>query len=306
MATLQSIGSIVNGRPFSDFSAPKQRELFQKVQLPRPSNPGISVSEYMINTSYGDVNTFFYKPARQKQDVPFIYYVHGGGWIFGGAAEYEAFIFDLVSRTGFAVVFPEYTFAPEKQYPVQQEQCLEVLQYVVKVGSEHGLLIDRLLLGGDSSGGQLIAAMSILNHQRSLGLPIVHQMMIHPYIDVTAELRTGVMRDPAWSEQQLSAYFSVVEDRSSITAAPGRMNIEQAKQYMPPSTVIMSDQAPFKEQDEASVRLLQSADVPCGAITAFGSIHAVEIFSGSRDGPTAQLAMAAIFGTLRNIMNDRK
>ena len=131
-------------------------------------------------------------------------------------------------------------------------------------------------------------------------------MMIHPYIDVTAELRTGVMRDPAWSEQQLSAYFSVVEDRSSITAAPGRMNIEQAKQYMPPSTVIMSDQAPFKEQDEASVRLLQSADVPCGAITAFGSIHAVEIFSGSRDGPTAQLAMAAIFGTLRNIMSDRK
>lgn len=108
--------------------------------------------------------------------------------------------------------------------------------------------------------------MCILNKQRKLGLPIVHQILLHPWIDVTAELHSGMMRDPEWSEQQLAAYFSTVEERSSVLAAPGRTTAEQAREYMPATTIVVADCDPFKEQNEAFGRLLQGAGVACGVI----------------------------------------
>jgi hypothetical protein len=159
MTLLQSLGTISNGKPFSEFTIPQQRELFREVQSPQPADQtadrqGITKSQYSIDTSHGAVKTFFYAPG-ENPNAPLVYYVHGGGWIFGGAAEFEAFLYDLVDKTGVGVVFPEYTLAPEKQFPVQHEQCLQVLQHVLKVGKEEGLTVDRVVLAGDSSGGKL-------------------------------------------------------------------------------------------------------------------------------------------------------
>jgi len=319
MALLQTLGTVSNGKSFSEFTISQQRGLFQEIQKPRPANPGITVSEHVVHTIHGEVKTFLYMPKTMNSAIPFVYYVHGGGWIFGGAAEFEAFAFDLVTKTGIAVVFPEYTLAPEKQFPVQHEQCLEVLQHVIKVGGEHGLETDRVVLAGDSSGGmyvslpgnslvtnaaagQIISAISTLNKQRSLNLPIAHQIMLHPYINVTSEILGGMLRDPVWAEQQKAAYFPTLEDRSSILGAPSRMSEEEVKKYMPPTTLIVADQDPFKDQNEAFAKLLQTAGVSCGVVQAFGSFHDVEIFHQARDSPTVELVMFAIAGKLREVM----
>lgn len=150
--------------------------------------------------------------------------------------------------------------------------------------------------------GQIVAAISTLNQQRSLDLPIVHQLMLHPYVDVTAELCGGILRDPVWAEQQQSAYFSSSAERSEILAAPGRMTFEDAKKYMPPTTMTISDQDPFKDQNKAFAKLLQTASVPCGVVQAFGSLHDVEVFHGARESPTAELLMLAICGQLKTIL----
>lgn len=84
--------------------------------------------------------------ANSIQRIP------GGGWIFGSAADFEGFLFDVVKRTGLAVVFPEYTLAPEKKHPAQIEQCIQVLQDVLEHGSIAGLKVDRVAIGGDSVG----------------------------------------------------------------------------------------------------------------------------------------------------------
>ncbi len=67
--------------------------------------------------------------------------------------DWKSLLFDLVDRTGFAIVFAEYTFAPEAQFPVQQEQLLDVLQWVVKNGHSKGLKADKIAMVGDSAGG---------------------------------------------------------------------------------------------------------------------------------------------------------
>lgn len=154
LALMQKLGSLTRGRPFHEYTISQQRELFRNVQTPHANNMGIAKSHHKIDTSCGPIDTYLYMPQDQ-QAVPFVFFVHGGGWIFGGAVEFEAFIFDIVKRTGLAVVFPEYTLAPERKYPAQHEQCLEVLQDVLKLGGGHGLMTDKVVLAGDSSGCKL-------------------------------------------------------------------------------------------------------------------------------------------------------
>lgn len=69
---------------------------------------------------------------------------------------------DLARRTGAAIVFPYYTPAPDKQFPFQFEQTYEVLDYIVRHGSEHQLLTDSIALAGDSVGGKAIPGMTAL------------------------------------------------------------------------------------------------------------------------------------------------
>lgn len=152
IAMLQAIGTLAGTKPVYEYSVPEQRDLFNKLQSPRPQNPGVSISEHLIKTSHGEVKTLLYKPEGVDGTLPFIFYVHGGGWVFGSSMDFESFLFDLVKRTGLAVVFPEYTLAPEKKHPTQIEQCIEVLQDVLENGSAVGLRVDLVVVAADSVG----------------------------------------------------------------------------------------------------------------------------------------------------------
>lgn len=57
-------------------------------------------------------------------------------------------------ETGAAIVFPDYSLAPTKQYPFQINQVYAALDYIVREGQNHNLLTDRVVLAGDSVGGK--------------------------------------------------------------------------------------------------------------------------------------------------------
>lgn len=69
-------------------------------------------------------------------------------------AVYDGIVTDLVLRTGYAVVVPEYTLAPEAKWPAQQEQCFEVLEWMAHNGACHNLIPDKFALIEDSAGGK--------------------------------------------------------------------------------------------------------------------------------------------------------
>lgn len=82
--------------------------------------------------------------------------------IVSSAFSWEPLVIDLVLRTDCAVVFPEFTLAPTAQYPVQQEQCLAVVQYILKNGGSRGLKVGKIALAGDASGSTCSTAMLFL------------------------------------------------------------------------------------------------------------------------------------------------
>jgi len=69
---------------------------------------------------------------------------------------YDSICRDLALQTGYAVVFVEYTLAPEARWPTQQEQCYAVLKWVSQNGAQKGLSQDKIAIFGDSAGGTYI------------------------------------------------------------------------------------------------------------------------------------------------------
>lgn len=99
------------------------------------------------------------EPSKERRltdrlSVPVVY--------VSSAKFFQAIVDDLVLRTGFAVVLPEYTLAPEEQFPVQQEQCLEVIEYIVQHGSSKGLATERIVTMGDCTGGIALTSPTLL------------------------------------------------------------------------------------------------------------------------------------------------
>jgi acetyl esterase len=85
----------------------------------------------------------------------------------------------LASRSGGAVVAPDYRLAPEHRFPTAVDDAFAALRWLVGEGGVSlGLDSSRLAVGGDSAGGTLAAVCAIL--ARDAGLPLALQMLIYP------------------------------------------------------------------------------------------------------------------------------
>lgn len=152
----------------------KFRKFVDKLQKHTPI-PGVQVEE--ITVPFGDdakqgVKTFIYRPETAIGDLPVIFWFHGGGWVSGefvnivslrniklliapfSHLSYDSLSREIALRSGCAVVFPEYSLAPEKKFPVQNEECFTVVEYIAKNGKDHDLRTDKFAFGGDSAGGK--------------------------------------------------------------------------------------------------------------------------------------------------------
>lgn len=109
----------------------------------------------------GDTRLDVYLPVgvSDEQVLPAVVWIHGGGWLSGDKTN-TAFYFEQLASNGFAVVAVNYSLAPEYQYPTAITQLNAALGYLARHG--RGLHVDatRLVLAGDSAGGQLAAQLA--------------------------------------------------------------------------------------------------------------------------------------------------
>src|SRR3954447_6201715 len=115
----------------------------------------------------GEVSIRILRPNGATGDLPVILYTHGAGWVFGNSHTHDRLIRELAAGTGAAVVFPNYSLSPEARYPTAIEEIYSVLEWVAEHGAEHGLDGARVAVAGDSVGGNMTAAVTVMAKQRS-------------------------------------------------------------------------------------------------------------------------------------------
>jgi acetyl esterase len=121
-------------------------------------------------------------PNSSNQTLPVVMYFHGGGWILGGFDTHDRLVRELANKANVAVVFVNYTRSPEAKYPVALEQAYAATKWVAQNGQTINVNSSRLAVVGDSVGGNMAAAVTLLAKEHG-ELPIRFQVLFYPVTD---------------------------------------------------------------------------------------------------------------------------
>jgi len=130
----------------------------------------------------GQVSVRILRPLGARRPLPVIVYLHGAGWVFGNHHTHDRLIRELAVGAQAAVVFPNYSLSPEAKYPTAIQESYAAAAWVAEHGHERGLDGGRIAIAGDSVGGNISAAVTLLAKQRG-GPAFRQQMLFYPVTD---------------------------------------------------------------------------------------------------------------------------
>ncbi|MEU4564085.1 alpha/beta hydrolase [Actinoplanes sp. NPDC023936] len=244
----------------------------------------------------GEVRIRIYRPAGVVGQLPVLLYTHGAGWVFGDSGTHDRLVRELTVRSGAATVFVEYDRSPEVRYPVALEQVYAALEWIATHGVDHELDATRIAVAGDSVGGNMTAALTILAKQRS-GPEILAQLLYYPVTDASFDTDSyHRFAENYWLRRDAMVWFwdQYTTDpaaRAEITASPLRASTEELS-GLPPALVIVAEADVLRDEGEAYAAKLRAAGVPVTAVRYQGIIHDFAMLNALRDTRAAVAATA--------------
>ncbi|MER5547258.1 alpha/beta hydrolase [Streptomyces sp. NPDC002589] len=287
-----------------DLDPVEGRKAVNEVQSGEISKPEIAEEWVTVSGGpTGSVKARIVRPADAPGVLPVIIYIHGAGWVFGNAHTHDRLVRELAVGTGAAVVFPEYDLSPEAHYPVAIKQNYAVARWIVTDGAAKNLDATRIAVAGDSVGGNMSAALTLMAKERG-DVSLVQQVLFYPVTDAAFDtasyhqfaegyfLRRDAMQ---WFWDQ---YTTDAGQRAQITASPLRATTEQLT-GLPPALVMTAEADVLRDEGEAYAGKLRQAGVPVTAVRYQGIIHDFAMLNALRETHAAQAAISQAIATLR-------
>lgn len=245
---------------------------------------------------WGKIPVYFVVP---QGPVParVIFYIHGAGWVFGSFHTHEKLVRELAARTGSLVVFPEYTRSPEAKYPTAIEQCYFILSHLWELIGNCCPDLNRntLTIAGDSVGGNMAIAMTLMAKQRN-GPKIQKQLLYYPVTNACfntpsyRQFAVNYYLYRAGMQWFWNQYTSCESDRNQITASPLRASIDCLRGL--PDTMIINGQADvLRSEGEAFGERLRCAGVKVTTLCLPGMIHDFVMLNALDQTAACRMAM---------------
>jgi acetyl esterase len=291
--------------PFAyDLDPAAARERLDRLQTPAAPRPPADIEDLSVDGASGPVPVRVVRPAGSAGSLPVILFLHGGGWTSGSPTSHDRLIRELAAQVGAAVVYPDYTLAPHAQYPTALEECYAVARWVT-----HQSTLDhtRMAVAGDSAGGNMAAALTLLAKQRR-DVSFVHQVLFYPVTNAEFDtpsyhqfatgyfLRRDVMQ---WYWDQ---YAPDPAQRAEITASPLRAGIDDLR-GLPPALVVVAEADVLRDEGEAYAARLREAGVPTTSLRCPSTIHGFMMFDAMRDTDATREAMRTTVDALRTALS---
>lgn len=287
-----------------DLGPEKGRATVDEVQSsPVDKLPVDAEDRSILSGRSGEVSIRILRPQGITGTLPVIVYIHGAGWVFGNNHTHDRLIRELAVGVEAAVVFPNYSLSPEAKYPIAVEESYAVLKWVAEQGREAGLDPERIAVAGDSVGGNMTAAVTLLAKDRGEA-KIQRQLLFYPVTDAAFDtpsyqqfaegyfLRRDAMM---WFWDQ---YTADPEQRAEITASPLRASLEQL-QGLPPALIITAEADVLRDEGEAYANKLREAGVRVTSVRFQGIIHDFVMLNVLANTAAARGAIALATNWLR-------
>jgi acetyl esterase len=293
-----------------DLPVAEGRKTVDSVQDGDIPAPPVDITDLIIEGGpSGKVSIKIFRPQGASGDLPVLLFTHGAGWVFGDAHTHGRLVAELATRAGAAAVFTNYSLSPEAKYPTALEEIYSVLEWIAGHGAEQQLDPSRIAVSGDSVGGNMTTAITIMAKQRG-GPRIAAQLLYYPVTD--ANFDTGSYQQFAthyWlSRQGMQWYWDQYTPdpaaRAEITASPLRASLEDLA-GLPPAMIIVGEADVLRDEGEAYAAKLRQAGVPVTAVRYQGIIHDFVMVNALRDTHAAKAATAQGGEFLRAALHDQ-
>ena len=146
-------------------------------------DPAIRVRRLRIPTAQGSIPALVLSPKAAPENAPGLLWLHGGGYVAGmKEMVHMSRAVELVKRFGAVVLSPGYRLALQAPYPAAMDDCYAALLYLRSHAAALGVRSDQLMVGGESTGGGLCAAVCIRARDEGT-VNIAFQMPLYPMLD---------------------------------------------------------------------------------------------------------------------------
>ena len=232
-----------------------------------------------IETTAGQMKLIILRPVEQNIPLPGILWIHGGGYVTGMAAMVHCSCgMYLAQKYGAVVISPEYRLAGEAPYPAALEDCYAALRWMVSHLKELNIRPDRIVVGGESAGGGLAAAVCL--YARDQGeIGIAMQIPLYPMLDCEDTPSSADNHGRVWNtKRNHKAWKAYLGDLYGTDQVPKYASPSRETNYagLPPCYTYVLDGEPFYSETLAYVQNLQAAGVKAHADVFHGDVHAFD------------------------------
>lgn len=163
----------------------EQRRLYYDltIEFPYEVPADVTITDEAIKAVDRTLRIRVYRPDCTRGDGV-VLYIRGGGFVVGSLETHNTVIAELAVNTGLLVIAPDFRMAPEHPFPAGLEDCYGVLCGVVSAADRFAINPDRIVVGGDSSGGNMSVALCMMARDRGGPMPR-GQALISPVLDFT-------------------------------------------------------------------------------------------------------------------------
>jgi acetyl esterase len=225
-----------------------------------PGEPVNRVEDRNIAGPGGEIPIRIYSPAGKPNGI--IVFFHGGGWVLGGLPSHEYVCRALANSAGCVVVATDYRLAPEHKFPAAADDSYAATKWAADNAGALGSGANRLVVCGDSAGGNLAAVVSQMARDR--GTPEIRaQVLIYPAIDAATDTdsqKRFVEEGQVLSQRTMAWFWNHYlrgrEDASNPYACP---NKAKDLKRLPPALVITAEYDPLYDEGNDYAAALEKA-----------------------------------------------
>ncbi|GAN02440.1 esterase [Mucor ambiguus] len=241
------------------------RDFFDKATEQIETSP-VEKEDREITHNNIKVNISILRPVGSKDKVlPVIMFLHGGGWVFGSYNTHKILTNELVNLVPACVIFVHYSLSPEVKYPVALEECYATLCWIQENAASLHVDANRLAVSGDSAGGNLSAALTILAKSRQ-NKGISYQVLYYPVLDIDFnnesynQNKDNLFLPRTTMEYVWDAYITSTDQHTVPTVVPMSASAE-VLQDLPPALIITAESDVLRSEGEAYAKKLNQAGV---------------------------------------------
>jgi acetyl esterase len=252
----------------------------------RERNDGLKFADRHLDVDGRTIPIRLYQPPTSSAagDSSPILFIHGGGWAICSIDTHHDLAADLALDTGRTVLSVEYRLAPEHPYPAALDDCYAAARWLTEYAS--GASPAQLIVVGDSSGGNLAAALALMARDR-IGVSIALQVLLYPVLDYGFDTPSWIANgdgEYGLSQRQMRWYWAQYAPteigRESALVAPLR-SADLAG--VAPAYLVVGEMDPLLDEARAYATALAQAGVPVTLRIYPGGFHGFFSFRGMLD-----------------------